>query len=86
MNQFVIGGKQGFIRLEINEVLGFPHETSFKGGYEVKGKIDIKSGNYFVKDAELWFSTGQVYELYIELQKCFRKLNGSVVFAPESQS
>lgn len=84
MNEFVIGGKQGFIRLEIDEVFGFPYETCFKGGYEVKGKIDIKSGNYFVKGAELWFSTGQIYEFYIDLQKCFKQLSGSINFAPES--
>ena len=84
VNEFVIGGKQGFIRIEIIEVIGFPNETSFKGGYEVKGKIDIKCGNYFVKDAELWFSTGQIYEFFIELQKCYRQLNGIVNFAPES--
>ncbi|MEQ6357251.1 hypothetical protein ABNX05_21705 [Lysinibacillus sp. M3] len=60
MNAFLIGSKQGFIRIEIIEVFGFPNETSYLGGYEVKGKIDIKSGNYFVKDAELWFSTCQI--------------------------
>ena len=84
MNEFVIGGKQGYIRIEITEVLGFPNETSYKGGYEVKGKIDIKSGNYFVKEAELWFSTGQVFEFYTELQKCYRKLNGVMKFTPDS--
>ncbi|MGE7625235.1 hypothetical protein ACQKMD_20115 [Viridibacillus sp. NPDC096237] len=40
----------------------------------------MKSGNYFVKDAELWFSTGQVYTFFIQLQKCFKELNGSVNF------
>ncbi|MGE7691574.1 WapI family immunity protein [Lysinibacillus sp. NPDC097214] len=86
MNAFLIGGKQGFIRIEIIEVFGFPNETSYLGGYEVKGKIDIKSGNYFVKDAELWFSTGQIYTFFSQLQKCFKQLNGSVTFTDSSSN
>jgi len=86
MNAFLIGGKQGYIRIEIIEVIGFPNVTSYLGGYEVKGKIDIKSGNYFVQDAELWFSTGQIYTFFIQLQKCFKQLNGSVTFTDSSSN
>lgn len=76
-----MAGKQGFIQIELNEVYGFPNETSYLGGYDVKGKIDIKSGNYYVKDAEIWFSTGQVYQFFIQLQKCYNELKGSVTFS-----
>lgn len=75
-----IGGKQGFVRIELIEVLGFPNETSYLGGYDTKGKIEIKSGNYYVKDAELWFSTGQIYEFYKNLLKCYNELNGQISF------
>jgi len=80
MYQFFLGGKQGFIRIELNEVIGYPNETSFLGGYDVRGKIEIKSGNYYVKDAELWFSTGQIYEFYEQLFKCYKELKGKVNF------
>lgn len=81
MNEFKIAGKQGFIHIELSKVYGYPNETSYLGGYDVKGKIEIKSGNYFVKDAEIWFSTGQVYQFFIQLQKCYNKLKGSVTFS-----
>ncbi|MCM2535008.1 hypothetical protein NDK43_25040 [Neobacillus pocheonensis] len=81
MNEFEIVGKQGFIRIELNEVIGFPNQTSYLGGYDVKGKIEIKSGNYYVKGAELWFSTGQVYEFFNQLQKCYNNLKGSATFS-----
>jgi hypothetical protein len=81
VNEFKIAGKQGFIQIELNEVYGFPNETSYLGGYDVKGKIDIKSGNYYVKNAEIWFSTGQVYQFFIQLQKCYNELKGSVTFS-----
>ncbi|RFU69387.1 hypothetical protein [Bacillus sp. V59.32b] len=81
MNEFIIAGKQGFIRIELSEVYGFPNETSYLGGYDVKGIVEIKSGNYFVKDAELWFSTGQVYQFFNQLQKCYNDLKGCVTFS-----
>jgi hypothetical protein len=81
VNTFEIAGKQGFIRIELIEVFGFPNETSYLGGYDVKGKIEIKSGNYYVKDSELWFSTGQVYQLLTLLKKCYNDLEGSFTFS-----
>ena len=80
MYAFELKGKQGYIRIELTEVLGFPKETSYLGGYDVKGKIEIKSGNYYVKDAELWFSTGQIYEFYKQLLKCYKELKGIINF------
>ncbi|KON68863.1 hypothetical protein AKG34_08715 [Peribacillus butanolivorans] len=80
VHEFKIDGKQGFIQIELNEVYGFPNETSYLGGYDVKGKIDIKSGNYYV-NGELWFSTGQVFEFYTQLQKCYRELKGKATFS-----
>jgi len=80
VNEFEIEGKMGFIRIEFIEVFGFPEQTCYLGGYEVKGKVEIKSGNYYVKDAELWFSTGQVYEFFVQLHKCYFDLKGGVTF------
>jgi len=79
VSEFKIAGKNGFIRIEINEVFGFPTETRFNGGYDVKGKVEIKSGNYYVNEGELWFSTGQIFEFFIKLQKCYDKIDGNVI-------
>lgn len=81
MNEFIIKGKQGFIRIGLNEIYGFPNETSYLGGFDVKGIVEIKSGSYFVKNAEIWFSTGQVYEFFTQLQKCYNNLKGFVTFS-----
>ena len=81
MNEFTITGKKGFLRIKLNEVFGFPNQTSYLGGYDVQGKIEIKSGNYYVKDAELWFSTGQIYKFFLELQKCYNHLQGGATFS-----
>jgi hypothetical protein len=37
------------------------------GRDDVKGKIEIKSENFYVKEAELWLSTGQLYEFYVQI-------------------
>ncbi|WP_047154065.1 WapI family immunity protein [Aneurinibacillus tyrosinisolvens] len=81
MNKFEIAGKNGFIRIEFNEVFGFPKQTSYLGGYDVEGKIEIKSRNYYVKEAKLWFSTGQVYEFFIRIQECYNLLKGNATFS-----
>ncbi|WP_449539693.1 WapI family immunity protein [Ferdinandcohnia sp. Marseille-Q9671] len=81
MKEFIIAGKQGFIRIEFVEVYGYPTETSYLGGYDVKSKVEIKSGNYLVKDAELWCSTGQIYTFFIQLQECYNNLTGSATFS-----
>ena len=81
MYKFKIGDNQGFIELKLNAVIGFPDTTDFDGGYTVKGTISLQSGNYYVQDAEVWFTTGQIYELYIQLQKAYEQLNGVITFS-----
>ena len=85
LNEFVVAGKQGFIRIKCNEVIGFPKETSHFGGYDAEGITEIKSGNYFV-NGELWFSTGQVFEFYTQLQKCYHELKGKATFSSSEKN
>ena len=80
MNGFTITGKRGFIRIELQNASGFPKDTSHFGGYEAEGIIEIKSGNYYIF-GELWFTTGDVYDFYKQLDKCYRELNGIAVFS-----
>ncbi|MGG3452302.1 hypothetical protein ABER98_21125 [Domibacillus aminovorans] len=79
MNEFVVKGKNGFIRIELHKASGYPEDTSHFGGYDAEGIAEIKSGNYYVL-GELWFTTGEVYEFYKQLEKCYRELTGSAVF------
>lgn len=79
MNGFTIKGKQGFIRIELQTAIGFPKDTSHFGGYDAEGIVEIKSGNYYVL-GELWFTTGEVYEFYKQLDKSYRELKGMAVF------
>jgi hypothetical protein len=79
MNGFTIKGKQGFIRIELQNASGFPKETSHFGGYDAEGIVEIKSGNYHVL-GEIWFTTGDIYEFYKQLDECYRQLKGMAVF------
>lgn len=80
MNEFVLRGKQGcFVRVVLDEVLEFPNQTSHFGGYYVQGTVEIKSGSYYAK-GELWFTTGEVYEFYHQLSKCWSELCGTAAF------
>ncbi|MFJ7952784.1 hypothetical protein ACIQZG_14770 [Lysinibacillus sp. NPDC096418] len=79
MNGFTIKGKQGFIRIELQKVSGFPKDTSHFGGYDAEGNVEIESGNYYVL-GELWFTTGDVYEFYKQLDKCYCELKGMATF------
>lgn len=40
---------------------------------------EIKSGNYSVQ-GEVWFSTGQVFKFYDQLQKYLHELEGTATF------
>lgn len=79
MESFNIIGKKGYVLIKFLEVYGFPDSTSFAGGYDVKGSIEIKSGGYSAC-GELWFSTGEIYNFFSGLIKCHKELNGRVEF------
>lgn len=79
MDDFIIKGKQGFIRIELQEAFDFPKKTSCFGGYDARGIAEVKSGNYYVL-GDLWFTTGEVYQFYQQLDKCFQKLDGKAEF------
>ena len=66
------------ICLNISQVYGFPDEISYGGGYFVKGNLDICVGSYSVL-AEHSFTTGQLYNFYCQLQKCYDTISGKAV-------
>ncbi|QFK71889.1 hypothetical protein F7984_11935 [Pradoshia sp. D12] len=79
MNGFTVKGNQGFIRIESQNISGFPEDTSHFGGYNAVGIVEIKSGNYYVL-GELWFTTGDIYKFYKQLDKYYRELKGMATF------
>ncbi|MDE6597488.1 MAG: hypothetical protein K2K60_02490, partial [Clostridia bacterium] len=70
------GFSGGRIKLEIIEVFGFPNETSFRGGYDIKCNLEIISGMYSMRTNHYYSSTGALYNFYIELLKCYNDLKG----------
>lgn len=75
MLAFVMTGIDSSIQLTIEEVFGYPDETSYGGGYGAKGTLDIKSGG-FTANAFHYFTTGELYTFYQQLQGCYDSLTG----------
>ena len=74
---FEIRGKDNeYIRLEISEIYGFPNETSFRGGYDIKCRLEIASGVYGLATDNYFSSTGALRALYSGLSKCYAELSG----------
>lgn len=74
-----IEGSTGFIRIGIEEVFGFPNQTSHFGGYDTKSTITLKSNSFSVY-SDLWVSTGKFYNLYQDLKVAHSELRGDVKF------
>ncbi|QQL51346.1 WapI family immunity protein [Mucilaginibacter ginkgonis] len=68
------------IEIIFGEVLGFPDTTTFLGGYDIKGLVNIKAG-CFIGACAIWTSTGQMFELYTQLSKINNVLKGEVSFS-----
>ena len=85
MEDFILLGQGGFLKLSIEEVFGFPDRTCHLGGYDTKSTIEIKSGNYYVK-GEFYTSTGELFEFYEQLTDCYDRVNGSAKFLSSEQN
>ena len=79
MEVFEIKGDNGFVKIEIKEIFGFPDETSHFGGYECRADIEIKIPSYSAK-GDFYTSTGQLFEFYEELKVCQAQLKGEVKY------
>lgn len=67
-----------YVRLSIDEVFGFPNETSYGGGYGAKGSLAIKTGEYYVSDTH-YFTTGELYCFSKKLKICYENLSGIAI-------
>lgn len=81
MKTFKIGMDSKMILFGLENVLDFPHTTSFEGGYAVKGVLSIHVNKYSVNNAEAWFTTGQLYQLFHQLKEAYEKLEGMIIFS-----
>lgn len=75
MDSFTIKGNGGFITVTLDEVFGFPDDTSDFGGYESSAIVEISSGCFYCK-ADFYISTGDLFNFYQELKSCNQKLTG----------
>ncbi len=72
---FRIGAEQGYIKLSLDRVFGFPESTSYFGGYETQSTLEIKSNGFSVL-TNLYISTGDIYNFYKELSMCYANVAG----------
>ena len=75
---FQLKGEHEHICLTISQVHGFPDELTYGGGYFAQGNLDIRVGSYSVC-AQHSFTTGQLYDFYCQLQKCYDTISGGAV-------
>lgn len=73
-------GGTAHIKLEINEIYGFPDEESFRGGYDICCDLEIVCGNYTARSGNYISSTGALKAFYNELFTCYKSLNGKATY------
>lgn len=78
MLAFLMTGMDGSIQLTIEEVFGYPNKTSYGGGYGANGKLTIQSGG-FSANATHYFTTGELYSFYQQIQDCYNQLMGIAI-------
>lgn len=54
MTSFCLKGSDGYIKLIIDKIYGFPDSISWAGGYDVKGVVQISVGGYKVDSQNMW--------------------------------
>jgi len=78
MLAFRITGMDERIELTLDEVWGFPNETTYGGGYGAKGMLSIRAGAYSVSAAH-HFTTGELYRFFTALKQGYDTLSGEAV-------
>lgn len=68
------------IKIELNEVIGFPESTSIEGGYDMVCTLTIDAGVYHVTYNDYYTATGVLYKFCESLKKCYNTLNGKAEY------
>ncbi len=79
MEKFELRGQDGYIKMWIQQVFGFPNKTSYLGGYECIVGIEINIGNYNVK-SEFFSTTVELFNFRNKFKTCHDELNGIAEF------
>lgn len=74
--EFQIYAKQGFVRIELTKVFGYPERTCAFGGYDTRSTLEIKSGGFSVL-TNFHVSTGDIYNFFEQLKNCYENLTGT---------
>lgn len=69
------------ITLNLIEVIGYPDETSYDGGYDIICSLEIKCGCYTVSCDRCFSASGALYRFQKELIECYETLEGSAKYA-----
>jgi hypothetical protein len=80
MEEFIIKGDSGLLKIEFHEVYGFPEMTTHIGGYDVKSHLAICSDGFSAKST-VWITTGEIFEFYEKLRDCNELLKGEIYFS-----
>lgn len=85
MDEFTISTSEDRVRISLEEVYGFPDRTSHFGGYDVRGVVAIHCGIYHIR-GPLWFSTGEVWQFYTQVQRAYDELAGEARFCSSERN
>ena len=61
MDEFTLQGYSDYLKISLEEVFGFPNDTSPFGGYDTRSIIDINSNDFKVKTT-FCITTGEIFE------------------------
>jgi hypothetical protein len=79
MDEVEISINRDSIRFWFDQIIGFPDTTSYFGGYDVWGRVEIQCGHYHAHGS-LEFTTGEVWQFYTDLLKAYNDLAGKAAF------
>ena len=74
--EFKIYTNDGFVRIQLAKVFGYPNETCHWGGYDTQSQLEIKSQGLTVL-TNLYISTGELYNFYEQLSNAYNSLTGT---------
>ena len=79
MEEFEIRNGHDFLKITLKTVYGFPNVTSHFGGYDTKSILEINANGFNVI-ADIYISTGEIFEFYKNLSFRNDQLRGSIHF------
>jgi hypothetical protein len=79
MESFQLKGANGFIKITLTNVFGFPDRTCHVGGYDTEATIELTISGYSV-NSKFWTTTGQLFTFYQALKTCHDQITGEATY------